>query len=67
VYLPCHGTENRKNIVEDILYEMSVHISNYNDCTVLLGGDFNCDLDSSDEVALSTILHVIIFCFAMIV
>jgi len=23
----------------------------YNDCTVLLGGDFNCDLDSSDEVA----------------
>ena len=51
VYLPCHGTENRKNIVEDILYEMSVHISNYNDCTVLLGGDFNGDLDSSDELA----------------
>ena len=51
VYLPCHGTENRRNIVEDILYEMSVHISNYNDCTVLLGGDFNCDLDSPDEVA----------------
>jgi len=41
-----------KNIVEDILYEMSVHISSYKDCTLLLGGDFNSDLDSPDEVAL---------------
>lgn len=52
VYLPCVGTENRRAIVEDIFYEMSVHMSNYKDCTWLLGGDFNCDLDSRDEVAL---------------
>ena len=36
VYLPCVGTENRRAIVEDILYEMSVHMSNYKDCTWLL-------------------------------
>ena len=52
VYLPCRGIENRRHIVEDILYEMSVHISSYNDSTLLLGGDFNSDLDSPDEVAL---------------
>ena len=51
VYMPCVGTENRRVIVEDILCEMSVHMSNHKDCTWLLGGDFNCDLDSADELA----------------
>jgi len=49
-HLPCSGTSNRQLIIEEILAEVDTCIKYHNDCNLVLGGDFNCDLDSSDSV-----------------
>jgi len=39
-------------LIDDILNDIRSYIANFDDCITLLGGDFNCDLDSSDHVSL---------------
>jgi len=45
VYLPCAGTHDRLLICEDVLSMLSEYIHSYNGYTVLMGEDFNCDLN----------------------
>lgn len=52
VYLPCVGTPDRLLILDDVFSDISNHIDSFSDCTFLLGGDFNCDLDKVDAAAL---------------
>ena len=49
VYFPCSGTKDRLTIIDGMITELSVHLSDYSDCSILIGGDFNSDLDSSDQ------------------
>ena len=42
VYLPCVGTTDRQLICDDVLAEI--------DCSVVMAGDFNANLDSTDSV-----------------
>ena len=51
VYLPCVGTDNRLFIVEETLCSISDWLSKYTDRPVLLGGDFNVDLDKTNPVS----------------
>jgi len=51
VYLPCVGTVDRMLIIDDVLNEVSNYIADYSSCTLLLGGDFNCDLDGPSQAA----------------
>ena len=51
VYFPCIGTADRLLTVDCILNELSAHLCGYADCNLLLGGDFNCDLDSIDPAS----------------
>ena len=45
VYLPCAGTPDRLLICEDVLSMLSDYIHRYAGYTVVMGGDFNCDLN----------------------
>ena len=51
VYLPCSGTLDRLLIIEDIFNELTEQLSNFSDCVIVIGGDWNCELDSSDDAA----------------
>ena len=51
VYLPCVGTVDRILICENILDEIFEWCKSYSDCEILMAGDFNVSLDSSDDVA----------------
>jgi len=51
VYLPCTGTVNRLLLIEDVLNDISNYLSDYRGCTLLIGGDFNCDLDGISQAA----------------
>ena len=51
VYFPCAGTCDRLNIIDAMISEISVHLCNFTDCIILVGGDFNCDLDGSDHIS----------------
>ena len=45
VYLPCVGSTNRMCVIEEILCELNDYICKYNDRHIIIGGDFNTDLD----------------------
>jgi hypothetical protein len=45
VYLPCVGTTDRLLIIESIFYEISEYVDQYSCSEIIIGGDFNCDLD----------------------
>ena len=51
VYLPCTGTADRMFIVEDLLQSMWSWRLKYPDCIVIIGGDFNTDLDKRTDVS----------------
>ena len=51
VYLPCSGTMNRLTACVDLLADIWSWREYYSDCKCVIGGDFNTNLDSSDEVA----------------
>lgn len=50
-YLPCVGTVDRLLTIEDVLSDISNCITDNSDCTILIGGDLNCDLDGVSEAA----------------
>ena len=47
LYLPCVGYNDRLLIIDETLHDISNCIEQYNSSVLLLGGDFNCDLDNS--------------------
>ena len=49
VYFPCTGTVDRLLIIDALLNEISCIFADYPDCTVLMGGDMNCDLDCTSD------------------
>jgi len=51
VYLPCVGTADRIDIVEDTLQDLWSWRLKYPDCTVIIGGDFNTDLEKRSDVS----------------
>jgi len=53
VYLPCTGSANRELICEETLAEISGWCHQYNDCNIVIAGDFNVDLDCNSKIARS--------------
>jgi exonuclease III len=51
LYLPCIGTDNRLLICQDLLDEMWSLREQYDNCECIIAGDFNVDLDTSDNIA----------------
>jgi len=51
IYLPCVGTMDRIDIVEDILQEVWSWRLKYTDCATIIGGDFNTDLEKCNSVS----------------
>lgn len=51
VYLPCTGTEDRMLIIDDILCNIENYMYEHSSCSILIGGDLNCDLDSPSQAA----------------
>jgi len=51
VYLPCVGTADRIEIVEDTLPDLWSWRLKYPDSTVIIGGDFNTDLEIRSDVS----------------
>ena len=51
VYLPCSGTVDRLSIYEELLAEISSYRDRYNDCELIIAGDFNVDLNDSNDVS----------------
>jgi len=45
------GTADRMDIIENIMCNVSVWIQKYNDRIVIIGGDFNTDLDKHNPAA----------------
>ena len=63
LYLPCAGTADRLLIIDEILSDVAAIIEDIDDnCTLLIGGDLNCDLDSSAEAAKAVNLFAQNFC-----
>ena len=51
VYLPCSGTTERISILEDVLKDAWSWRLKYPDCSVIIGGDFNTDLDKCNDAS----------------
>lgn len=51
VYLPCVGTSDRRHIVEDVLQDIWSWRLMYPDRSFIIGGDFNSDLNKTNEVS----------------
>ena len=52
LYLPCSGSSDRLLIIDEILNDIAAFIEDSDDdCVLLMGGDFNCDLDSNSDAA----------------
>ena len=50
--MPCAGTAQRELIYSDTLSEIDALISSYSSCSCLIGGDFNVELDRSDNIGI---------------
>jgi len=53
VYLPCTGTTDRENIIDDMLADLCAWRTKYEHCKCMIGGDFNSDLDRNCNASLS--------------
>ena len=53
LYLPCDGTKDRYFICENVLHAIASWCDYHTDCEIILGGDFNSNLDKSkDNIAI---------------
>jgi len=52
IYLPCVGTPDRQSIVDQLLLEIHDYMSRYRSYYIILGGDFNTDLDKHSQTSL---------------
>jgi len=51
VYMPCVGTKDRDALYSDVLLEIQSIINDYSNCNILVGGDFNTDLNCRVNVS----------------
>ena len=51
LYLPCVGTVDRIMILDEVINEVANVFELNANCTFLVGGDLNCDLDSDSDAA----------------
>ena len=51
ICLPCVGTVDRSDIVDDTLQDVWSWRLKYMDCAVVIGGDFNTDLAKRNNVS----------------
>jgi len=51
VYMPCVGTIQRDLLYSDILHELQILLDTHPNCSWLIGGDFNTNLDSGVNVS----------------
>ena len=51
IYLPCVGTVDRSDIVDDTLQDVWSWRLKYMNCAVVIGGDFNTDLAKRNNVS----------------
>jgi exonuclease III len=51
VYMPCKGTELRLFVIENILQEMSEYVVSLHGETIIIGGDINVDLNSTEQAS----------------
>ena len=51
LYLPCAGTADRMDNIENIIFDVSEWIHKYNDRIVIIGGDFNSNLDKRNPAS----------------
>ena len=51
MYLPCVGTSDRMCIIEDVLQEAWSWRLKYPECALIIGGDFNTDLEKHNDVS----------------
>jgi len=51
VYFPCAGTTDREILREDLLSDMWSWCEQYSHCNIVIGGDFNVNLDSRSNIA----------------
>ena len=49
IYLPCVGANDRWTISFNILNEITSWCEQFNNLSLLFGGDFNCDLSSKSN------------------
>ena len=50
VYLKCIGTTNRLLICEEIFADLSSHLCKFPNHKMIIGGDFNVDLDACNQL-----------------
>jgi len=53
MYLPCSGTVNRQLLCDSILNEVDAWLTRYHVYSVVIGGDFNVNMDFSDSFSSS--------------
>lgn len=53
IYLPCSGTADRQLVCDDLLSDIGDWLSRYHNCSVVMAGDFNVNLDRTDSVVSS--------------
>ena len=53
VYMPCTGTLQRDVSYTDLLSEIQALIDIHSNCDVLIGGDFNVDLDCHSNLSVA--------------
>ena len=53
MYLPCSGIVNRQLICDSILNEVDAWLKRYHGYSVVIGGDFNVNMDFSDSLSSS--------------
>jgi len=51
VYLPCAGTADRLQIIDNLFSEISLQLEPFSGYVYLIGGDFNCNVDHNDPAA----------------
>ena len=51
VYLPCSGTSDRLSIIDGVLQEAWSWRLECPDCSVIIGGHFNTDLDKCNDAS----------------
>ena len=53
IYLPCVGTPDRQSIVDQLFLEIHDCMNAYRNYHIIIGGDFNTDLDKHNQTSLA--------------
>ena len=64
MYLPCVGTSDRMCIIEDVFQEDWSWRLKYPECALIIGGDFNTDLEKHNDV--SNYIRKFLICHSLV-